>query len=115
MIPLYLDEHVPKAITDGLRFRGVDVLTVQGDNLSGISDPELLDRSVHLERALFTFDDDLLVEAAKRQRLEQLFYGVIYAHPLRISIGKCIKDLEILAKSGEIKDIKNQIIFLPLK
>ena len=25
----YMDEHVPKAVTEGLRGRGVDVITVQ--------------------------------------------------------------------------------------
>ncbi len=34
MIPVYMDEHVPKAITIGLRMRGIDVLTVQEDGLS---------------------------------------------------------------------------------
>lgn len=27
MIALYMDEHVPRAITIGLRLRGIDVLT----------------------------------------------------------------------------------------
>lgn len=41
--------------------------------------------------------------------------GVIYAHPLRISISTYIRDIELLAKHGEIKGIRNQVIFLPLK
>jgi hypothetical protein len=28
-LSFYMDEHVPKAITNGLRIRGIDVLTVQ--------------------------------------------------------------------------------------
>ncbi|MDR4508736.1 MAG: DUF5615 family PIN-like protein [Candidatus Brocadiaceae bacterium] len=115
MITLYMDEHVPRAITIGLRVRGIDVLTVQEDNFSGRSDPELLDRAAQLKRTIFTNDDDFLVEATKRQRNGQLFYGLIYAHHLRISIGNCIKELELLSKSGEIDEIKNQVIFLPLK
>ena len=115
MISLYMDEHVPRAITTGLRLRGIDVLTVQEDNFSGRSDPELLDRAVQLKRTIFTYDDDFLVEATKRQRNGQLFYGLIYAHHLRVSIGSCIKELELLAKSGEVEEIKNQTIFLPLK
>ena len=30
-IPLYTDQHVPRAITTELRLRGVDVLTAQED------------------------------------------------------------------------------------
>ena len=115
MIALYMDEHVPRAITLGLKLRGIDVLTVQEDNFSGKSDPELIERAVYLQRTIFTYDDDLLVEATQRQRSGQQFYGVVYAHHLRISIGECIKDLELLAKYVETKEIKNQVIFLPLK
>ena len=46
----------------------IDVLTVQEDNYFSKSDPELIDRAFLLRRALFTYDDDLLVEAAIRQR-----------------------------------------------
>lgn len=115
MIPLYMDEHVPRAITLGLRLRGIDVLTVQEDNFSGKSDPELIGRAIYLNRAIFTHDDDLLVEASKRQRAGQEFYGIIYAHHLKVSIGTCIKDIELIAKFGETEEIKNQVIFLPLK
>ena len=115
MIPLYMDEHVPRAITTGLRLRGVDVLTVQEDNLSGKSDCELIDRALVLKRAIFTNDVDHLVEATKRQRAAQPFYGVIFAHHLRVSIGTCIKDLELLTKFGEVDEIRNEVVFLPLK
>ena len=110
-----MDEHIPRAITAGLRLKGIDVLTVQEDNCSGKSDPELLDRSFCLKRAIFTNDEDLLVEASKRQRSSQVFCGIIYAHYLKVSIGTCIKDIELLSRFGEIKDIENHVIFLPLK
>ena len=51
----------------------------------------------------------------ERQRAGQIFYGVIYAHHLKVSIGTCIKDIEILSKFGDLEEIKNQVIFLPLK
>lgn len=113
-IPLYMNEHVPRAITIGLRLRGVDVITAQEDGAGGMDDPELLDRAAQLKRVLFTHDDDLLAEAAKRQRQGVPFQGVIYAHPLRVSIGTCVHDLEIIAKAGELKDLADRVEFLPL-
>ncbi len=113
-IKLYMDAHVPKAITNGLRLRGVDVLTAQEDNANKLSDPELLNRASALNRVLFTFDDDLLAEAAKRQSSSIPFSGVIYTSPLNISIGACVKDLEIIAQSGEPEDLANRVEFLPL-
>lgn len=38
MIKLYMDEHVQRAVTDGLRLRGVDVLRVQDDGRSNTPD-----------------------------------------------------------------------------
>lgn len=113
-IALYMDEHIPRAITTELRLREVDVLTAQEDEAAGTPDPELLDRAAQLQRVFFTFDDDLLTEAVQRQRDDVLFWGVIYAHPLRVSIGACVHDLEIIAKAGEPQDLVNRIEFLPL-
>jgi hypothetical protein len=66
-----------------------------------------------LGRALFT-RDDLLVEATQRQRAKIPFHGVIYAHQLRVSIGRCGQDLDIIAKAGEPEDLMHAIMFLPL-
>jgi predicted nuclease of predicted toxin-antitoxin system len=85
-IRLYMDQHVPRAITVGIRLRGVDVVTAYEDGASHMSDPELLDRAGDSGRVLFTQDDDLLAEASKRQREGVFFQGVIYAHQLGISI-----------------------------
>lgn len=109
-----MDQHVPRAITVGLRMRGVDVLTAQEDGTSDWDDARLLDRATALGRVLFTQDVDLIIEATKRQEVGVPFAGVIYAHQLRTSIGQCIRDLEIIAKAGEPEDLENQIVFLPL-
>ena len=114
-IALYMNHHVPRAVTVGLRLRGVDVITAQEDSASDLDDPELLDRAGELGRVLFTQDDDLLAEAVKRQREGIPFCGVIYAHQLRVSIGTCVRDLEIIAKAGEPEDLVNRVQFLPLR
>jgi len=54
----YMDHHVPSAITNGLRLRGVDVLTAHEDGTQRLEDPALLDRAGALGRVLFTRDDD---------------------------------------------------------
>jgi hypothetical protein len=109
-----MDHHVPRAITNGLRLREVDVLTAHEDGTSDLQDSALLDRAAELDRVLFTQDDDLLVEATQRQQRRQSFRGVIYAHQLRVSIGGCIRDLELVARAGEPEDMVAQGLFLPL-
>lgn len=64
-VALYMDQHIPRAITVGLRLRNIDVLTAYEDGASDFDDPALLDRATVLGRVLFTLDDDLLVEATK--------------------------------------------------
>lgn len=67
-VALYMDHHVRRAITEGLRLRGVDALTAQEDNAHRLDDPALLDRAGERGRVLFSQDDDLLVEAVRRRR-----------------------------------------------
>ena len=113
-IDLYMDHHVPRAITSGLRIRGIDVVTAFEDVTSEAADPALLDRATHLRRVLFTQDDDLLAEATTRQRNGIPFFGVIYGHQLRISIGSCIQDLELIAKAATPEEVQNHVFFLPI-
>ena len=92
-----MDQHVPRAITIGLRLRGIDVITAFEDEASEMTDSALLDRAGEIGRVLFTQDDNLLAEAAERQKEGKLFYGVVYAHQLRSSIGACVKVLELIS------------------
>ena len=114
-LDLYTDHHVPRAITQGLRARGVNVLTAYEDGSDQMPDPELLDRAGQLERALVTQDQDLLVETANRQESGTFFRGVICIRQTQINIGDCIQDLEIIAKVYEPGDLFNLIEYLPLK
>ena len=113
-IALYMDHHVPRQITHGLRLRGVDVLTAYEDGAHEWEDEALLKRTTELNRVLFTRDDDLLVLARQWQHDGVFFYGVIYAHQLRVSIGACVDDLEIVAQAGEPGDLVNGVLYLPL-
>ena len=113
-IKLYMDVHVRRAITVGLRLRRVDVLTAQEDGAQRLPDAELLDRATDLGHVLFSQDHDLLREARKRQRDGRAFSGVIYAHQLRITVGQCIRDMELLTKACEPEDLANLVEYLPL-
>jgi hypothetical protein len=113
-VALYMDHHIPRAITIGLRLRDVDVVTAYEDGTNELDDPSLLDRAAMLGRVLFTMDDDLLLEAARRQSAEIHFAGIIYAHQLRISIGACVHDLEIVAKAADPAELEDTVLFLPL-
>jgi len=108
----YLDHNVKRAVAEGLRLRGVDVLTASEDGAQRLSDPELLDRATTLARVLFSTDKDLIIEARRRQRFGERFTGVVYA-PQQIPIGYCVHQLEIVAKAGRPEDLADSLLFLP--
>lgn len=60
----YLDQHVPTAVAEALRRRGVDVQTTQEVGRCGLSDPEQLRMAQAEGRVLITFDTDFLALAS---------------------------------------------------
>ena len=114
MISFYMDVHVDKAITVGLRRRGVDVLTAQEDNSARLDDPLLLDRAGALGRLIFTQDEDFLIEANRRQTEGEYFVGVLYVHQRDAVVGRCVDDLETIALASELEEYANRVRYLPL-
>lgn len=114
-VRLYMDVHVPRAITEGLRLRDVDVVTAQEDGARRLPDPELLDRAAALGCVLFTRDADLLVEATRRQRAGRSFAGLVYAHQHHVTIGQCVHDLELIAVTADLTDLAGRVEHLPLR
>jgi hypothetical protein len=108
LIRLYFDVHVRRAIATGLRARDVDVRTAQEDAADRLPDPELLNRALALDRVLFSHDEDLLREAALRQREGRRFAGLIFAEQLQITVGRCINDLELIAKVCDPAELESQ-------
>lgn len=113
-VPLYFDQHAPAAVANALRLRGVDVLTAFRDGHDRAQDELLLLRATSLGRVLFTQDEDLLATAHRYQAETKYFAGVVYAHQLRVSIGTCIADLEIISKASSTEEMANRVEFLPL-
>lgn len=109
-----MDSHVHAAITEQLRRRGVDVLTAQDDDSDNLDDNELLSRSTALGRVMFTFDIRFKAHAEDWQRQEKLFAGLAWGHPMRLTIGQIVLDLELIAKATDPPDWQNIIERLPL-
>ncbi len=113
-LALYMDHHVKRQVTAGLRRRGVDVLTAFEDGADTLPESDLLDRATALTRVLVTQDDDLLREGAFRQQHGVPFTGLIYAHQQSVTIGQFVTDLELIATVYDPPDVANQVIYLPL-
>lgn len=113
-IALYMDHHVPKAISSALRARGVDIITAHEDGQDETDDLDLIMRATDLQRVLFTHDHHFFEKTVKLQREGVSFLGVVYAHTLHVPIGTCVNELELIAKEGNPDEFANLIHVLPL-
>ena len=110
----YMDVHVPGAITEGLRRRGVDVLTSQEDGTRRADDEQLIARATALGRLLVSQDEDLLTLAAQWQAAGWEFAGLIFAPQEGGSIGRYVDDVELIAACCSQEEVASQVHHLPL-
>src|SRR5688572_2802272 len=113
-VRLYMDVHIPMAITRQLRRRGVDVVTATEERTSQMEDEALLDLASESGRTIFTHDIRFKAHAEERQRNGTPFGGLIYGHAEGASVGQYVRDLELIAKACEESELRNSIVHLPL-
>ncbi len=76
-VRFYMDENVPRPVTDALRQAGVDVLTAQDVDMLGTTDDQHLAFAASQRRVMFTQNVDCL-----RWHENGMFHkGIIYASP----------------------------------
>jgi Domain of unknown function (DUF5615) len=108
-----MDVHVPQAITEQLRRRGIDVLTAIEYAREELPDDELLERARLLERVIFTQDIRFKAMAEDWQSQDREFAGLIFGHQLGGTIGQYVKDLELIAQASELQEWMNTVEYLP--
>jgi hypothetical protein len=102
-----MDEHVPKAVSDGLRRRGVDVLTAQEAGLLSARDEGHLKFVAEKRRVIFTQDADFL-----RLHAAGVFHrGIAYA-PQQTSIRTIVYGLMLIFDLLAPEDMVNHIEYL---
>jgi hypothetical protein len=114
-LAVYMDVHVPLAITEGLRRRAIDVITSQEDQTTLMDDDALLERASGLGRLLFTQDQDFLRIGANWSEAGRSFFGILYAHQLNSTLGQIVEDIELIATCCGSHELMNRTIFLPLR
>lgn len=106
-IKFYADEQVSKAVVQGLRQRGVDVLTAREANMLGASDEEHLKLARAEGRVIFTQDDDFL----RLRAVSADHAGIVYA-PQQRSIGRIIRGLMLIYQVLDAGDMQGQVEYL---
>lgn len=106
-ITFYLDEHVPRAVAEGLRRRGVDVLTTQEAGLLEAGDEQHLAVALRDGRIIFTQDADFLrLHAAGRPH-----GGIVYA-PQHTAIGAIVRSLMLIHDVLDPEDMAGHVEFI---
>lgn len=114
MVRFYFDVHVPQAVASQLGKRGIGVLTAQADHSTTLPDHALLERARHLGRVMVTSDIRFRALAESWQQSGRYFEGLVFAHPLHVTIGQMVLNLELIARAISPEEIQNQVVFLPL-
>ena len=106
-IKFYMDEHVPKAVTEGLRRRGVDVVTVQELSLQASDDTRHLERATQEGRVVFTQDADFL-----RMHAAGVFHrGIAYA-PQQMPVPHILRSLMLIHDVSAPDEMVQHVEFL---
>lgn len=113
-VGLLFDVHVDHAIAGQLRLRQVDVLTALDEGVTRLPDDLLLEHASRLGRPLVTHDVRLNAMAERWKQQERPFFGVVFGHLMQVSIGQCVRDLELIARATDPQDWESAIIRLPL-
>ena len=113
-VRLYMDVHIPFAITTQLRLRQIDILTAQEDGTRRLEDVEWLDRSTELGRVSVSHDIDLIRITGTRNESGVSFSGLIYAHQMSATIGQMVQDLELIVRATSVEEWLNRVEYLPL-
>lgn len=113
-VALYMDVHVPEAVSTELVRRGIDVLTAQDDGTDRLDDETLLQVATRLGRVLFTQDKDFLRIGVEWQIQGRDFAGIIFLRQHSMDVGRCIADLELIGLCYDPIDLRNRIEYLPL-
>jgi predicted nuclease of predicted toxin-antitoxin system len=107
-IRFHLDEHLPAALADALRKRGIDVTTPNDAGLRGASDEEHLEFAWQSGRVIVTQDNDFL-------RLHShglLHAGITYCKQQTRNIGQIIQALTVIYDSFTPDEVKGQVLYL---
>jgi len=113
-VAIYMDAHIPRAITEQLRLRGIDVLAATEEGTNRLPDDELLETASTLGRVVFTHDIRFRALAERWQREGRQFAGLAYGPAEGASIGQYVRDLELIAKASDPDEWQNTVLYLPL-
>lgn len=106
-IRFYMDQHIPLAVTLGLRQRGVDVLTAQQAGRCGLQDADQLQFATAEERVVMTFDPDYLALHAGVQHA-----GITWCRATKYTTSQLLQSLLLVHAVLSRDEMRNHVEYL---
>jgi hypothetical protein len=107
-IKFYLDENVANAVAEGLRHRGIDVITTPEAGHKGWNDLDQLTFALSEQRVLVTEDDDLLSIASAGVE----HAGIAFYPPRSRTVKLIIRDLSLIYDVLSQEEMTNHIEYI---
>ena len=107
-IRYHLDEHVHRAVAEGLRQRGVDVTTTVEAGLAGASDDSQLAFAAADGRVFVTRDRHFLVLHSEGVA----HAGIAFWHSKRRNVGQLVLDLVLLWRAASGEEMHGRVEYL---
>lgn len=111
-LKIYTDENVDIRIAEGLRRRGIKVISAIEKGMIGASDIEHFKYASDMQAVIFTHDHHFLEIAKTLTKEGKDHWGVIFVEMNKMSVGECIRRLALYADILTPDEMKNQIEFL---
>ena len=106
---IYTDENIERSIVDGLRRRNIEIASAMELGYLNKSDEFHIKKASELNAVILTHDTDFL-RMASNPNVKHI--GVIFSHSKNISIGQCIRGVELIVNVLTDKEMENHIEFL---
>jgi predicted nuclease of predicted toxin-antitoxin system len=107
-IRFFMDQHIPAAVTQGLRDRGVDVLTAQDAGRCSLPDGQQLQFASAEQRVMVTFDSDYLALYAAGTR----HAGIAWCQERKYTVGQLLHRLLLVHGILSSDDMRNHVEYL---
>jgi hypothetical protein len=107
-VRFYTDQHIPGAVSQGLRRREIDVKTAQETQMCGAADADQLAFALGENRVLVSFDPDFL---ALHQGGAQ-HAGIAWCQATKYSIGQLIQALLLVHGVLDAQSMRNHVEYL---
>ncbi|MEF9426209.1 MAG: DUF5615 family PIN-like protein [Candidatus Mariimomonas ferrooxydans] len=106
-LAFHTNESVNITVAEGLKRRGVNVITARDARNLGLSDEKQIEYAKRKSLVIITHDDDFLSLA-----IELKHKGIVFVHQQKYSIGDLIRNLKLLWDVVNQEDMKNHIEFI---